>query len=279
MPNPAKSDVNQLPANASLSGEDLRLQLECPKCKTPSWVAWRQLPHLLRCPGCRNSFWISKTGHIESQHECGTIQIACPRCQQKHAWPADAPLKHIRCRGCSFDIVLEQIDAPGMGERLAGTASSSRVARKAGHWEPKPLSRSAIIAVAIAVCGFIGLIIAGITWVLSPDRALLQRASKFTVASALGDSDKAMAMVVAGQDSAYQRWLSVNFASRSINSSDRLEVGIKDYSSNRAIVRATLGRGPKDRLVLEEVWRRASDGNWQFDADATLSGDNVPTSN
>jgi predicted Zn-ribbon and HTH transcriptional regulator len=266
------------PARDSLRSDDLRLQLECPKCKTPAWVFWRQLPHLLRCPKCRNSFWINKNGHVESEHECGTTRITCPRCQESHEWPAEAKLKHLRCRGCSFDIAPTDGEAPSMAERLAGGSRTNTArSRKHDQRESKELSRAVIFGIVIGTFSLLGLLVAGVAWAIMPDKELTRVAGQFTVASALGETEKALEAVDPGQQAAYERWCAINFASRSLGSQDRLEVSIKSYTSTRATVHAQLGSGSKDRIVLKQVWRKSPEGRWQFDADSTLKGEGGET--
>ena len=247
-------------------GDDMFVQLACPKCSSKFRVAWRMLPHLLRCNGCQNSFWIGKTGKIESQHKSGSRHVVCPRCNTSHEWPATAMPRHFSCRSCSFEVSTEKTADPSPQER---DSASERPVHRSRRDEAASRSPALVIGV-LAGLFLLGVVaVAWSIWSNMVDPQLLESANRFTVASALGQTGTAGKWVLTEHAEAYERWRNIKFRRHTPNSSDKLEITVKDYTPPNAIVTMRLERGVRERLVLDQVWFRAKDGNWKFDPQST----------
>jgi hypothetical protein len=249
----------------------LRMDLVCPKCGMPAWLDWQQLPYLLCCPRCTNSIWIDRGGHLQSEHEMGSVAVECPRCHEARRWPKGVPLKQIRCQSCDMDIRLENVNStPSAAPRTPGGPAEKGAKAKKAESEAKPLSPLAIagmVVLAVVVCVFAGI---ALMRSVGADEALAAAVEGFTAASVAGEVEKAKAWVAPEQQTPFGTWVVQNPGIGSLVQWGKPEIRIVEYSAAAARARVVIHRSAQDTQVQMQSWRRAPGGPWQFDAAETL---------
>jgi phage FluMu protein Com len=252
------------------AGEDMRLQFECPKCNAVAWVEWRQLPHLLRCRGCENSFWIDKSGHIQSEHEVGSVSIKCPRCQEPRQWPKGVVLKETKCLICGFDFSINPDSPPdSLSQQLAAKPQKTPTPKKKTR-QDKPMPRLAIAAIAAGALLLFCLAILAIIRATRIDEALIEAVQAFNAAALVGESKKAKDWVPTGEETAFETWMLMNTGNRPLVRFEPVEVEVVQYSSHAARVRVSYQRTIQDVAHQCQSWRRDPEGRWRFDPAASL---------
>lgn len=278
----AQHTLSDEKAAAASREPGFRLSLECPKCKATGWIEWRRLNHGLRCSKCGCQFLVTPGGHVRAQSELPQIRFACPRCHRSGSIPDLLSIGGAECLSCRLPLVR------GPDQRLHGLEEARELRRAASAHEGKPsalaewftwpngslrMGRAAAVAAVLFV-----LLIAGGLWLrtlfdVTPEAL----AKRFTYVCLSGRWDRAESFLEddAVQRAEFDRWRLRHFSSildKHRPKGDDVELGVETLKQtpDALVFKISLNSPFLGKRSVEQSWRNV-DGQWRFDARATLA--------
>lgn len=267
------------------------LPIRCPQCGAAGLVNWTSLQNGIRCPQCNCDFVVAKGGNVVRLADMPHVRFACPRCHKSGRLPAPLAARRAKCPGCGLAL------ARGPDQQLHGVAEAAEMwkAVPAGprrQWRDLRLVRAlttadgrlrrgaaaalAAIAITLAAAG----VAAAAAYFNPSAETLAQR----LVASCLeGGKDAGIEFIAddAVQLVELERWRKRHFTSildRHRPDGDRVRIAatpLPDAGPHRVLA-VTLRSPFLGSRNFVQYWR-VDDGQWHFDARATLAvEDGVP---
>jgi hypothetical protein len=266
------------------------LPIRCPQCGAAGLVNWTSLQNGIRCPQCDCEFVVAKGGNVVRLADMPHVRFACPRCHKSGRLPAPLAARRAKCPGCGLAL------ARGPDQQLHGVAEAAEKRKAAPPgprrpWRDRPMARllmtadgrlrrgAAVALAAVAITITVVGVAAAAVYFNPSAETLAQR----LVASCLdGGKDAGLEFVAddAVQLVELERWRKRHFTSivdRHRPDGDRVRivaVSLPDAGPHRVLA-VTLRSPFLGSRNLIQYWR-IDDGQWNFDARATLASEDGP---
>lgn len=265
-------------------GGDLRLALSCPKCGVTGWVKLTSLNHGIHCPKCKAEFMVGRTGQMVSLVDQPQTRFTCPRCGKSGSVPSNLGIRRAACASCKLPLVAgpdQKLHGVKEAEELNRQAIKAKPAATWRSWLEKEIGARSHRAQTLFVTGVVTLVLAALCGLGFAVAAILDDSPEKSVRRftqlCLRDDGRAAGKLLVEDDiqkSQFERWQIMHFASiidkhRPHGDSMKIEVEPRQVDGERGRFKVTLTSEFVGARSHEQVWRR-QDGQWRFDAFATL---------